>query len=401
MAEELLQTTFAELIERGILEIGDGYRAKLDELGGAGPLFFRAGLLTEHGIDWSRAERFHANLIPQLASKIGRAGDTIVTTKGNSVGRSGYIPAQSPQFVYSPHLSYWRSIDFSRLLPGFLRYWSQSPAFAMQLRAMADSTDMAPYLSLSDQRSLMISLPDVSVQHVIVDMLGALDEKIAVNDRLAATAEELSIARATQGLTSTIPLGGIAYHIRDQIDPATVEANLVAHYSLPAFDAKQLPDLVAPGSIRSGKFVVSKPSLLLSKLNPSIPRIWNVAPAQDVLAVASTEFVVLHSIPGISPDDLWAVCGQPDFLGRLTAKATGTSNSHQRVSPADLLATRVIDPRAMSNAVHSLISALAEQVRHAHAESLSLAELRDSLLPRLMSGEIRVRDAEKIVEDTT
>lgn len=35
------------------------------------------------------------------------------------------------------------------------------------------------------------------------------------------------------------------------------------------------------------------------------------------------------------------------------------------------------------------------------AESLTLAQLRDALLPRLMSGEIRVRDAEKVVEDVT
>ena len=37
--------TFSELINEGVLEIGDGYRAKIDELGGDGPMFLRAGLV--------------------------------------------------------------------------------------------------------------------------------------------------------------------------------------------------------------------------------------------------------------------------------------------------------------------------------------------------------------------
>ena len=44
---------------------------------------------------------------------------------------------------------------------------------------------------------------------------------------------------------------------------------------------------------------------------------------------------------------------------------------------------------------------LQRRVNAAHRESRTLAVLRDTLLPGLVSGEIRVRDAEKIVEDTT
>ena len=47
------QTTFAELIDEGVLEIGDGYRAKNEELGGSGPIFLRAGHVTDTHIDFS------------------------------------------------------------------------------------------------------------------------------------------------------------------------------------------------------------------------------------------------------------------------------------------------------------------------------------------------------------
>ena len=49
-------TTFADLISEGALEIGDGYRAKNDELGGDGPIFLRAGHVTDSHIDFSGFE---------------------------------------------------------------------------------------------------------------------------------------------------------------------------------------------------------------------------------------------------------------------------------------------------------------------------------------------------------
>lgn len=80
---------------------------------------------------------------------------------------------------------------------------------------------------------------------------------------------------------------------------------------------------------------------------------------------------------------------------------TGTSGSHQRVKPDDLLATEVVDPRHIPGGVRASISAIASRVNQAHIESSTLSELRDTLLPGLMSGEIRVRDVERIVEGAT
>ncbi len=402
MPERAQSTTFGELIKLGILEIGDGYRAKLEELGGDGPIFLRAGLVNEHGIDWTQGERFHAELSCKIQPKLGYPGDAMVTTKGNSVGRTGYVPLGSPSFVYSPHLSYWRSLDSARLLPGFLRYWSKSPEFTIQLQAMANGTDMAPYLSLADQRRLRISLPRIGAQEAVVGVLSALDDKIVVNNQIATAGEEFAICLAGRGaLSASVPLGRIICNVRDQVSPEAIDRALVAHYSLPAFDLGRIPELVAPSSIKSSKFIVNAPSVLVSKLNPSIPRIWSVYPSQGFLALASTEFLVLEPNDGISPDVLWAVCSLPDFTKELAGKATGTSNSHQRVKPADLLAAEVVNPLSIPSDDLDLIDATCARVRQARVESLALADLRDTLLPKLMSGEIQVRDAETAVKEAT
>ena len=152
-------------------------------------MFFRAGLLSADGINLDDADRFKSDVEVPL-SKFAQAGDTFVTTKGNSVGRPGFMPEGLPPLVYSPHLSYWRSIDEETVHPQFLRYRARSPEFLTQLRAMAHGTDMAPYLSLVDQKRLVISLPPIDAQRSITKVLSALDAKIDSNRRLAAALEE-------------------------------------------------------------------------------------------------------------------------------------------------------------------------------------------------------------------
>src|SRR5690606_12071784 len=131
----------------------------------------------------------------------------------------------------------------------------------------------------------------LSDQRAIAAVLGALDDKIAVNERIANTAERLSLALASEALwKERIPLGDLVRHLREQVAPSSIEAARVAHYSLPAFDQGRLPEIIQPKEIKSAKFRVSAGAVLLSKLNPATPRAWNVEPDPSLPALASTEF---------------------------------------------------------------------------------------------------------------
>jgi type I restriction enzyme S subunit len=250
---------------------------------------------------------------------------------------------------------------------------------------------------------LSISVPgDAKRQRAVVEPLKALDDKIVANDRIASTGEDFACMTATEmRWAARAPLGRFVKLTRDQVAPENFGSKTVALYSLPAFDARRLPELIAASSIKSNKFVVDAPCVLLSKLNPSIPRVWSVRPSPGTPAVASTEFLVLKPIDGISPDEIWAVCRQPQFINELMGKVTGTSNSHQRVKPADLLATNVVNPQTIPATERELICSISGRIRQARYESVALSKLRDTLLPLLMSGEIRVRDAENAVEEAT
>lgn len=135
---------------------------------------------------------------------MSKVGDTIITAKGNSTGRTSFVTPSMPPFVYSPHLSYWRSKDAESLDPNFIRYWSRSPEFIRQLNGMKVSTDMAPYLSLTDQRRLEITLPAIEVQRHSGALLSSLDNKIETNRRMNAVLEEMAraIFRASMSITA-------------------------------------------------------------------------------------------------------------------------------------------------------------------------------------------------------
>lgn len=144
-------STFAELIARGVLSVNDGYRAKNAELGGSGLPFLRQGLIHPDGaIDFAGAERFSSEASAKAADKTSRPHDVLVVTKGWSTGRVAYIQRDYPRVVYSPHVSFWRSLKPDVLVPGYLRQWSRSPQFTAQLESLAGTCTLHPYLSLGN-----------------------------------------------------------------------------------------------------------------------------------------------------------------------------------------------------------------------------------------------------------
>lgn len=253
-----------------------------------------------------------------------------------------------------------------------------------------------PKLSRSSLERVLVPAPALDEQRAIAEVLGALDDKISANERLIATAEALMTTSVAK-VDERCRIVDVVEHMKVSISPASLTGEPIQHYSLPAFDVSQLPATERADSIRSSKFAVSSPAVLLSKLNPRFPRVWDV-PSVNGLSVASTEFVVLQP-RDVSTSTLWAVLSQPALGQILLDKASGTSGSHQRVRPQEILDAEIIDPRQLSVVAAELLTVLGERVHMARTESQTLAELRDALLPELMSGRLRVKDAEKSVEE--
>lgn len=148
------RTSADVLRSEGVLEIGDGYRAKNDEMGEPGLPFIRAGNL-QGDIDTHDAEVLSAASVSRAGNKLSKSGDVAFTSKG-TVGRFSFVTDRTPQFVYSPQVCFWRSLDWKSLAPSVLYTWMLTGEFQRQIDAVATQTDMAPYVSLQDQRRMLV-----------------------------------------------------------------------------------------------------------------------------------------------------------------------------------------------------------------------------------------------------
>lgn len=134
------------------------------------------------------------------------------------------------------------------------------------------------------------------------------------------------------------------------------------------------------------------PVVLVSKLNPARRRVWWPERLGLGIGVCSPEFVALT--PRDPRDAAWlygCVAYDDTFYGQVLSAVNGTTGSRQRVKPHDVLEATIPVPNAARRAEWEALAGpmLSQRVRLLR-ESRTLAAIRDALLPKLVSGQIRV-----------
>jgi type I restriction enzyme S subunit len=146
-----------DLVSEGVLDIGDGYRAKNSEMTGTddGFPFVRVGNLRDGWLSLEGCDRLPDEYRARLRSKVSRSGDVVISMKG-TVGRHVLIHDWDGEMAYSPQVSFWRSLAPERFSPAYLYSWIQSDNFIEQCAAVKGATDMADYVNLTDQRRMAV-----------------------------------------------------------------------------------------------------------------------------------------------------------------------------------------------------------------------------------------------------
>lgn len=159
-----------------------------------------------------------------------------------------------------------------------------------------------------------------------------------------------------------VSLGDVVVSHKTTVNPLTLGATLVDHYSLPAFDNGRSPERVSAETIKSNKLTVPTGAVLVSRLNPHIPRIWTPQVDPNTPSMCSTEFAVLTA-KACEPQFLQYFIASDEIYGRLGESVNGTSSSHQRVSLEHLLAiTAQLPPPKEQRRIAEVLGVLDDRI---------------------------------------
>lgn len=327
-------------------------------------------------------------------------GPGVVTGRYGTIGQVFYVDED-----FWPLNTTLYAKDFHGNEPKFVSYLLRSLDFS----GYSDKSSV-PGVNRNHLHLMRVIVPPLSEQRAIASILGALDDKIELNRRMNETLESMAraifkswfvdvdSAHSGNGEMPWVPLRDLASLSRVGMNPGDFPEEQFDHFSLPAFDEGRLPSVDVGASIKSNKFLVPLDAVLVSKLNPRIPRTW-LPTVSSRRAVASTEYLVLQPQDGVSRELLYCLCSSPTFMDVVAERVTGTSGSHQRARPEDVLEILVPCPeRGALELFTELAAPLLKLVKVRQEESQTLASIRDTLLPKLLSGEISLRKAETLVE---
>ena len=238
-------------------------------------------------------------------------------------------------------------------------------------------------------------------QNAIVGTLESIDRKLIVNEQLNDNLEQQAQAIYHERFETVSPndlpsdwrivsLGEVATISNKSFNPLKEPEILLEHYSIPAFDEARFPVFELSTSIKSNKFIIDASCFMISKLNPTTKRVWKPY-CLTGNAVCSTEFIVYKAKDQSITDFLYSVIDSGSFSDFMCSHVTGSTGSRQRTTPSDTLSYELILPSEDELAeFQSLVSPMYAQMRINAIENDKLKRLRDSLLPKLMSGEIDV-----------
>lgn len=266
---------------------------------------------------------------------------------------------------------------------------------------LLNSTDISGYvtgstqpkLSQSNLLDITVALPDIDTQNAIASLLNSFDKKISLNNQLNGYLVELvnsEFAKRFDSHGPKTPLKNVLSISTKSLNPQQHVGEVWEHYSIPAFDATHWPTFELADGIKSNKYVVDNNSILISKLNPSIKRMWVPACLTDK-AVCSTEFIVYKPLESSHKSFYCAAINAEEFTAFLLEHVTGSTGSRQRTQPKATHNYPMPNPsRIEIESFCAFADPIYQQIQANEIESQRLRSLRDALLPKLMSGEIDV-----------
>ncbi len=373
----------------------------------------------EHFIEWTR------KAVPQPY-------DVVLSRRCNP-GETAFVPP-GMKFALGQNLVLLRA-DGTRIYPPFLRWLVRGTDWWEQIGKFINVGAIFDSLKCADIPNFRLRIPPLSKQHVIAHILGTLDDKIELNRRMNETLEAMACAifkswfvdfdpvrakaegRQPSGMDSTtaalfpnsfqdsllgeIPTGWKAAPVSEALDinPSRplakgTEATYLDMQNVPTRGHRPTNWITRP-FVSGSRF--SNGDTLVARITPCLEN--GKTAFVDFLndgevGWGSTEFIVLRPKKPLPPEYGYCLARDEGFRAHAIQSMTGSSG-RQRVPTGSLTQFLVAVPtesiaRCFEYAVHPLFG----KIKANSEEASTLSTIRNALLPKLISGEIRVKGVE-------
>lgn len=338
-----------------------------------------------------------------------KIGDTLVNSTGvGTVGRSAYISIDPmrPTFVDS-HVTIVRP-DTAIVDPKFMSVVLSSDVYSNYMGStLAQGSTGQVELSRQKLSKMCIPFPPLNTQHLIGTIFDLIDQKIKLNHQINKNLLKLInniylreyFANPQVALADHVALSDLIQTKTKTFNPKKTSETLVNHFSMPAFDEDQYPIIDKVTSIKSNKNIVEPFSVLVSKMNPQVKRVWLPNISDKILNVASTEFLTFTADSAEMQAFIFAIVNNKSYKQFLMSNTTGSTNSRQRVLPRVAYSFEIAFNRIKAERLGELLVPFLEKIKLTKSEIQRLKKLRALLLPKLLSGSINLSSMEEAMKN--
>jgi len=363
---------------------------------------------------------------PSRARRIVRDKDTLIATVRPNLEHYVFLKVAKPNTIASTGFAV---VTAKKVEPRYLYYYLTSPPFTEYLTRIADShTSTYPAFNPEVIENAELLLPPEAYQRAIAHILGTLDDKIELNRKMNETLE--AIARAIfkswfidfdpvrakaegrdPGLPKEIadlfpdsfedselgeiPKGWRVGTLKDVVIihdskriPLSNRERLERQGPYPYYGAASVMDYI-DDYIFDGVYVLigEDGSVVNDDDTPVVQYIWGKL-------WVNNHAHVLTGKNGISTEHLLL------FLKQVNIRPFITGAVQPKLNQGNLCRVPFLLPsEPVSQSFTEIIEPIFARIRANMAESRTLAAIRDALLPKLISGEIRVKDAERFLKE--
>lgn len=389
-----------ELIELGMLEEPmDGNHGsihpKSSDYVKSGVPFIMANNLSNGIVDYTNCAYISQQQANTLRKGFAHPGDVLLTHKA-TIGRTAIVDDRYDTIILTPQVTYYRVKN--GISNRYLKYYFDTSTFQQTLANWAGSGSTRAYLGITAQRKLPIVLPPLEQQVRIADILTAFDDKITLNTAINNNLEQRAQALfANEFLTlETLPDG---WKQASLIDIADYLNGLAMQKYRPTADETGIPvlkikelrqgccddnsELCSP-SIKS-EYIIYDGDVIFSWSGSLLVDFWCGGICglnQHLFKVTSSKY-----------NKWFYYAWTKHHLDRFIAVAADKATTMGHIKRDELSKAEVLIPNeADYKRIETLLQPIYDLIIANRIENKKLAETRDTLLPRLMSGELDVSD---------